>query len=249
MPFAIMLVVFLAIVFMARAGQRSGRAGLLMRGIPARGLILSASRTATDATVGGQRFEVRSVVLDVEVAGKAPYEVSLSAMFPRICEALPGATLDLRVDPVKPDNITVIGPAGASQWVGAAAAVPGQTWAGQAAPSRSGCGTIVIVLIACALGLASVLSFVGSAHEAAPPSPRPAPIPTPTPRPAATPVPPTRPTSTTPAAHRECEAAMRCCETLGISSCQSFRSATEAVCATALLQEKKAALKEGKHCQ
>ena len=253
MPFAVLLVIFLVLVFLVRAGQRGGRNGLLARGLPARGLILSAARASTDAAYGGQRFEVRSLVLDVEVPGKPPYEVSLSAMIPRICEALPGATLDLRVDPSKPDNLAIVGPAGASEWIGAATSIPGQTWAVKPGATRAGGGTVVLVLIGLCLSFASVMSFLGGAREAPEPAPvathapRPDPTPTPTPKPAPTPAP--RPAAGSLHRHPQCEAAARCCEMLELVACQALLSDTEAACASTLLQEKKAALKVGKHCQ
>jgi len=247
MPFAVLLVIFIVLVLLGRAGQRGGRSALLARGVPARGLILSANRTSSDVTYGGQRFEVRALVLDVEVPGKAPYEVSLNAMIPRICEALPGATLDLQVDPAKPNNLAIVGPAGSSQWLGAGATIPGQTWAGTGA-ARSGCGTVVLVLVAVFLALGSIVSFLSGAHETPPPTPTPSPLPhpAPAPRPAAT----LAPTATSPAGrrHPQCDAAIRCCETLGRASCQTFLSETEAACASVLLQEKTAALKAGKRC-
>jgi hypothetical protein len=252
MPFVAALVVFLVIVFVARASQVGGRGALLARGLPARGLILSAARTATDASYGGQRFEVRSLVLDIEVPGRPPYEVSLSTMIPRICEALPGATLDLRVDPAKPDNLAVVGPAGSSQWLGAAVGIPGQTWAVKPGASQAGCGTVILVLIGLSLGFGAVLSFVGGSSE----EPAPAPSPTHTPRlaptsPASAKAPlasPASAASTSVRHHGECEAVVRCCETIGLASCQGFSSETDAMCASQLAQLRKAALKMGKHC-
>jgi hypothetical protein len=216
MPFAFLLLIVVALFVITRAAQRGGRSALLVRGISARGLILSAARTSSDATYGGQRFEVRSLVLDVEVPGSPPYEVSLSTMIPRICEALPGAALDLRVDPSKPNNLVIVGPAGSSQWLRAAASVPGQTWATQSTASRSGCGTVLFVLVALSLALASVLSFSGGARSVD---------------------------------HSQCEAAARCCESVGWGSCKAFLSDTEEVCATALVQEQRLAQKVGKRCK
>ncbi len=225
----------------------AGESGLLgARGIPGRGLVLSAQRTATEASSGAQRFEVRSIVLDVEVPGKPPYEVSLSAMIPRICEALPGAAFDLRVDPANPNNLAVVGPAGSSQWLGAAAAIPGQTWAVAPGASRSGCGTIVIVLVALSLAFGAFVSFFGGPRD----EPAPEPMPTHVPRPAPSPLAPPAPVASALHRHPQCDAAVRCCETMGLplASCQAFASETEAACTSALLEERKAALKMGKRC-
>jgi hypothetical protein len=248
MPFVVLLVIFLVLVFAVRAGQGGGRGALLARGLPARGLILSADRTATDASYGGQRFEVRSLVLDVEIPGRAPYEVSLSTMIPRICEALPGATLDLRVDPAKPNNLAIVGPAGSSQWLGAAVGIPGQTWAVKPGGSRAGCGTLVLVLVGLSLAFGAVMSFVGGGSN------EPAPAPTPTHTPRTTPTPTPRPTALPASSasslhhHPLCDEAVRCCETVGLASCQAYASETEATCASQLAQMRKAALKVGKYC-
>jgi hypothetical protein len=98
------------------------------RRVLARGLILRASASSAETTYRGQRFELRDLTLDVEVPGQAPYEISVTARVPRIVEALPGATLDLSLDPASPNDLEILGPAGASDWITAAAAVPGQTW-------------------------------------------------------------------------------------------------------------------------
>jgi hypothetical protein len=176
MPFAILFVIFVVLVLVVRA-QKGGRSGTVSRGLLARGIILQADQFATETSYLGQRFELRRLTLDVEVPGRAPYEVSITPRIPRIVEALPGATLDLRVDPSNPQNIEVVGPAGATDWIRAAAAVPGQTWAGPqlAIPGVSslpkGCGTIVVMLIGMSLLLAAVLSFVLTERHPASPSP------------------------------------------------------------------------------
>jgi hypothetical protein len=246
MPFLVLLAIFLGIVFLTRAAQRGGRNALLTRGVLARGLVLSAGRQSTEASIGNQRFEMRTLVLDVEVPGKPPYEVSLTTLIPRICEALPGATLDLRVDPAKPSNLAIVGPLGASQWIGAAANVPGQTWAAGQAGARRGCGTIVLALIGASLALGAVLSF-GASGE----TPRPTPAPTPAVTPRTTPT-ATATATAAPAArvHPQCEAAFRCCETLGHShaTCQAYLSETDTSCTKGLAQEKAAAVKAGKRC-
>jgi hypothetical protein len=100
----------------------------LNRGILGRGLVLSADAVATEVVYRGMRYERRFVTLDVEVVGQPPYQTRLNLRIPRIVEALPGATLDLRVNPSDAEDIEIIGPAGACDWLTEAAAVPGQTW-------------------------------------------------------------------------------------------------------------------------
>ena len=191
MPFAILFVIFVVLVLVVRASATNDRGGLLTRGVFAHGLVLRADSTATERTFGGQRFELRALTLDVEVPGEAPYVVSVTPMIPRICEVLPGSSLDLRVDRKNRQNIAIVGPAGASGWIAAGASIPGQTWAPQpSVASPRGCGMFVVVLVGMSLALAAVLSFVSGSesHEArpathaAPPRPAHAPIPRPSPK-------------------------------------------------------------------
>jgi hypothetical protein len=100
----------------------------LKPGVLARGLVLQADPVATEAKYRGIRCERRFLLLDVEVAGQAPYQTRLNLTVPRIVDALPGATLDLRVHPSDPDDVEILGPAGACDWLNTAAAMPGQTW-------------------------------------------------------------------------------------------------------------------------
>jgi preprotein translocase subunit SecG len=184
MPFAVLFVIFVVIVLIVRSqgggGGLGGRSGLLARGLHARGIILQADQLATETSYMGQRFEVRNLTIDVEVPGRDPYVVTLRPMIPRIVEALPGATLDLRVHPSNPNNVEIVGPAGASDWIRAAAAVPGQTWAGpqmalSGASLPKGCGTVFVVLVGMSLATAAVLTFINehrsstAATHAAPP--------------------------------------------------------------------------------
>jgi hypothetical protein len=162
------------------------------RKILARGLILQADASSTETTVRGQRFELRTLTLDVEVPGQAPFEIRVTPRIPRIVEALPGATLDLSLDPSNPNELEILGPAGAADWIRAAAAVPGQTW-GPAQPviptvgasaamgsgsapnaipmasaARKGCGVVVVVLVVLmSLAVAAVLLLVRR-HESKP---------------------------------------------------------------------------------
>jgi hypothetical protein len=179
MPFAVLFVVFVVIVLIVRfsggGGGLGSRSGLLARGLHARGIILQADQFATETSYLGQRFEVRNLTIDVEIPGRDPYVVTQRSMVPRIVEALPGATLDLRVHPQNQNNLEIVGPAGASDWIRAAAAVPGQTWAGpQLAMGGNvlpkGCGTIFVVLVGMSLATAAVLTFINESrsHSAAP---------------------------------------------------------------------------------
>jgi hypothetical protein len=173
MPFAVLFVMFVMLVLIVRA-KGGGRNTLLQRGVRAHGIILQADQFSTETSYLGQRFELRNLTLDVEIPGQAPYEVRFQARVPRIVEALPGATLDLRVSPSNQSSIEIVGPAGASDWIDAASRVPGQTWGPAllripgASSAPRGCGTIVLVLIGMSLALASVLTFVAEARKPAP---------------------------------------------------------------------------------
>lgn len=174
MPFAVIFVIFVLFVLIVRFGSGGAdRNALLTRGTFAHGLILEASATSTEATYAGQRFERRALTLDVEIPGKEPYEIQATPMIPRICEALPGAALDLRVDPMNRKNIAIVGPAGASGWIAAGASIPGQTWAptrlGQGLPR--GCGWLIVVAVGMSLLLASVLSIVNGSTSREPSAP------------------------------------------------------------------------------
>jgi hypothetical protein len=144
------------------------RARLIRRGLDAHGIVLSASRYAlASQTVGGQRFEVRTLQLDVEVPGRPPYEVSCKPLIPRICEVYPGSSLDLRVDPRNPQNIAVVGPAGSIGWMGA---VPNLFPWVPAAVAQTGRATrnamlIIALVMLGSIEACSVLAFVDGVTE------------------------------------------------------------------------------------
>jgi hypothetical protein len=99
----------------AGAGARSLQAmdQLGATGVPARGLVLTCSPYSTSVTINGRRFEKRTMTLDVEIPGRPPYQSSGDFLIPRgLVEAIPGASLDLTVDPSNPDKIVVLGPGG-----------------------------------------------------------------------------------------------------------------------------------------
>jgi len=86
---------------------------LLQKGTPARGILLKvgSQRSARGNATQGY-YEVRTVSIDVEIAGQAPYECTCSLSIPANLRplVLPGATLELRVDPGSSQNIAVFGP-------------------------------------------------------------------------------------------------------------------------------------------
>jgi hypothetical protein len=86
---------------------------LLQNGAVARGILLkvSAQRSAKGTQAAGL-YEVRLVTIDVEIPGRAPYQTDCSIAVPaRLCRLIvPGATLELRVNPNDRNAIAVFGP-------------------------------------------------------------------------------------------------------------------------------------------
>ena len=102
---------------------------LVANGVPARGILLEVSSISTTlpgsqrqlpTSAGSQpvavrRFESRFVTMDVEIPGQAPYIVQMSPMIPANMsrDILPGATVELRLDPKRPNLIAIVGPGAA----------------------------------------------------------------------------------------------------------------------------------------
>jgi hypothetical protein len=87
--------------------------GLLQSGVQARGILLKVSSQRSARGTASQGFyEVRNVSLDIELPGQKPYQVDCPVSIPvNLCaDILPGATLELRVDPQNPRNVAVFGP-------------------------------------------------------------------------------------------------------------------------------------------
>ena len=103
------------IVKMGRAFSPSGNFDrLAAKGTPARGILLRVASVPQPYRNGafGQKFERRQVTIDVEVPGQQPYVVDVSALIPRNMarDVLPGVTVEVRVDPQNPMNVTIVGP-------------------------------------------------------------------------------------------------------------------------------------------
>ena len=109
-----LVTLFALVIIGANAGSPTGEFDRLSQtGLPARGILLQVAQTASG--LGGpalRRFQRRTVYIDIEVPGRAPYEVSASAWIPMNCvrDVLPGATVELRVDPKDPKKFVIIGP-------------------------------------------------------------------------------------------------------------------------------------------
>ncbi len=122
--FALFFIGFVVMAIMMIAGRSNGQAAaayqkLMSSGVQARGIFLSVNNTGVRQAGGMRssmgmplvRFERREVLLDVELPGKAPYEVGTMVLIPGnlVRDVLPGATVELRVDPRDPANIAVVG--------------------------------------------------------------------------------------------------------------------------------------------
>jgi hypothetical protein len=86
---------------------------LTRKGLRARGLVLSCNQMSTGVTINGRRFERRTMTLDVEIPGRAPFITNGVFLVPRgIVEATPGSSLELAVHPTNMSQIAVLGPGG-----------------------------------------------------------------------------------------------------------------------------------------
>ncbi len=106
---------FVALAFIgALARNPAGQFDRLSaNGIPARGILLQVAQTSSGMSGRiGRRFQSRRVRIDIEVPGRAPYEVRGLAWIPMNCvrDVLPGATVELRVDASNPQKFVIIGP-------------------------------------------------------------------------------------------------------------------------------------------
>ena len=109
------LVFFALVVFMIAAkGGRANYSTLLTRGISGRGILLAVSSVPVGQSVGFGlvKYQQRQVTIDIEVPGKPPYEISGTTLVPLnlVRDVLPGATVEVRVDPKNPTNIAIVGP-------------------------------------------------------------------------------------------------------------------------------------------
>ena len=104
------------VIFMVIKGAAGGASGnydsLVARGVGARGILLQVASQGTKVGAVSRRFELRQVYVDVEIPGQQPYEINTSAVIPLnlVRDVLPGATVELRIDPKNPSKIAIIGP-------------------------------------------------------------------------------------------------------------------------------------------
>ncbi len=106
------IIVTLVVAGATGIGSPRGFDRLVANGIPARGILLQVSRRGTKVGTVQRRFEVRSIRVDVEIPGRPPYEVTARPAIPInfVRDVLPGATVELRVDPKNRAKLVIVGP-------------------------------------------------------------------------------------------------------------------------------------------
>jgi hypothetical protein len=95
------------------SGTQNQYKRLFSSGVPARGILLSVSSQSFGSVgVGLFKFQQRQVEIDIEIPGQAPYEINVIALVPLnlVADVLPGATVEVRVDPRNQNNIAIVGP-------------------------------------------------------------------------------------------------------------------------------------------
>lgn len=137
--FVFFLVVFVGVISAAQGGSPAAQFDRLSQtGVPARGILLQVAQTSSGmGGPMGRRFQRRSVRIDIEIPGQNPYELNALAWIPMNCvrDVLPGATVELRVDPTNPQKFVIIGPG-----VGFAPPIAPSSQAPYSQPSNQGYG-------------------------------------------------------------------------------------------------------------
>ena len=110
-------IVFFFVIFAfvgAIKGGGGGYQGLVKNGVAARGILLAVDRVGIKqpGQLGKVRYEKRGMTIDVEIPGRAPYEVTTVSFVPTNLsrDVLPGCTVELRVNPRNPNQIAIVGP-------------------------------------------------------------------------------------------------------------------------------------------
>lgn len=108
---AVPIVLVIALIS-AQMKQIREQEQLAATGVPASGLVLQVARTGMKFSMNGRTYDQRSLVLEVDIPGQPPYEVSVQPLIPRgmLRNILPGATIDIRVDPMNPQRVAVVLP-------------------------------------------------------------------------------------------------------------------------------------------
>jgi hypothetical protein len=114
-PIVIVVIAFFVLKWLfGGAGPAAQYLALEKSGVRARGLVLACDRVSlAGLTANGRRFEKWTMTLDIEVPGREPYVSTGDFLVPRgLVETVPGASLDLAVNPSKQNQVAVLGPGG-----------------------------------------------------------------------------------------------------------------------------------------
>ena len=110
----VMLLVGLIIWVLVKSTTGTGSYNSVVRtGVPARGILLRVASVASGSVgTGLYKLQLRQVTIDIEIPGRPPYEATVTARIPLnlVRDVLPGATVELRVDPKNAMNIAIVGP-------------------------------------------------------------------------------------------------------------------------------------------
>jgi hypothetical protein len=117
--FFVVVVVWLVVAGGAAARKLKRQMSLETNGVRGRALVLSSSLLTTGTRINGVRYEQRTLTLDIDIPGRAPYVISGQFLIARgLVEPVPGASLDVAVDPSNQNSILVLGPGGFSgPWI------------------------------------------------------------------------------------------------------------------------------------
>ncbi|HEY4057923.1 MAG TPA: hypothetical protein VGM39_15015 [Kofleriaceae bacterium] len=106
----VFLVVIAFIWLIVASANSGGYQSVVKNGVPGKGILLAVAATPSGTLgVGLNKVERRSVTIDIEVAGKPPYEVQAVVLVPLnlVRDVLPGATVEVRV---AKQTIAIVGP-------------------------------------------------------------------------------------------------------------------------------------------
>ena len=117
--FFVVVVAWLIIAGGAAARKLKRQLALETNGLRGRALVLASSFLATSTTIKAVRYEQRQMTLDIDIPGREPYVTSGVFLIPRgMVEPVPGASLDVAVDPANQNLLSVLGPGGFSgPWI------------------------------------------------------------------------------------------------------------------------------------
>ena len=115
----VVVVAWIVIAGGAAARKLKRQSALELNGLRGRALVLSSSFMSTSTRINAVRYEQRQMTLDIDIPGREPYVTSGVFLIPRgMVEPVPGASLDVAVDPGNQNFLSVLGPGGFSgPWI------------------------------------------------------------------------------------------------------------------------------------